>query len=76
MQRKLIQAGVQIPVIFITGHGDIPMTVNAMKSGAVNTIRSSIAKANLACGLLSKAGDHGRVSGRLLEYGAEIMMWC
>ena len=35
VQRKLIEAGVQIPVIFITGHGDIPMTVKAMKSGAV-----------------------------------------
>jgi FixJ family two-component response regulator len=33
--RKLAEAGVQIPVIFITGHGDIPMTVKAMKSGAV-----------------------------------------
>lgn len=35
VQRKLIEAGVQMPVIFITGHGDIPMTVKAMKSGAV-----------------------------------------
>ena len=35
VQRKLIDLGVQIPVIFITGHGDIPMTVKAMKSGAV-----------------------------------------
>lgn len=35
VQRKLAEAGVQIPVIFITGHGDIPMTVKAMKSGAV-----------------------------------------
>jgi FixJ family two-component response regulator len=35
VQRKLIEAGVQIPVIFISGHGDIPMTVKAMKSGAV-----------------------------------------
>lgn len=33
--RKLAETGVQIPVIFITGHGDIPMTVKAMKSGAV-----------------------------------------
>jgi FixJ family two-component response regulator len=32
---KLAEAGVQIPVIFVTGHGDIPMTVKAMKSGAV-----------------------------------------
>ncbi len=35
VQRKLAEAGVKIPVIFITGHGDIPMTVKAMKSGAL-----------------------------------------
>ena len=34
-QRQLAEAGVPIPIIFITGHGDIPMTVKAMKSGAV-----------------------------------------
>jgi FixJ family two-component response regulator len=34
-QRELADAGVQIPIIFITGYGDIPMTVKAMKSGAV-----------------------------------------
>ena len=34
-QRELAEAGVCIPIIFITGHGDIPMTVRAMKSGAV-----------------------------------------
>jgi FixJ family two-component response regulator len=34
-QRQLADAGVHIPIIFITGHGDIPMTVRAMKSGAI-----------------------------------------
>ncbi len=34
-QRELADAGVPIPIVFITGHGDIPMTVKAMKSGAV-----------------------------------------
>jgi FixJ family two-component response regulator len=34
-QHQLAAAGVRIPIIFITGHGDIPMTVKAMKSGAV-----------------------------------------
>ena len=34
-QQKLRNAGLQIPVIFVTGYGDIPMTVKAMKSGAV-----------------------------------------
>jgi FixJ family two-component response regulator len=35
LQRNLADAGVSIPIIFITGHGDIPMTVKAIKSGAV-----------------------------------------
>jgi FixJ family two-component response regulator len=34
-QRELTDTGFRIPIIFITGHGDIPMTVKAMKSGAV-----------------------------------------
>src|ERR1700721_903477 len=34
-QRELVDAGFRIPIIFITGHGDIPMSVKAMKSGAV-----------------------------------------
>jgi FixJ family two-component response regulator len=36
VQHKLNEKGVHIPIIFITGHGDIPMTVKAMKSGAVD----------------------------------------
>jgi FixJ family two-component response regulator len=35
VQSKLNETGAQIPIIFITSHGDIPMTVKAMKSGAV-----------------------------------------
>ena len=34
-QRELTKAGVKLPIIFITGHGDVPMSVQAMKSGAV-----------------------------------------
>jgi FixJ family two-component response regulator len=35
-QRKLAEAKIPIPIIFITGHGDIPMSVRAMKAGAVD----------------------------------------
>src|SRR5580658_10497405 len=35
LQRELAEANHQIPIIFITAHGDIPMTVRAMKAGAV-----------------------------------------
>ena len=34
-QRSLAEANIHIPIIFITAHGDIPMTVRAMKAGAV-----------------------------------------
>lgn len=35
LQRDLSEANIHIPIIFITGHGDIPMSVRAMKAGAV-----------------------------------------
>jgi RNA polymerase sigma factor (sigma-70 family) len=35
LQRELTDAGISIPIIFITGHGDIPMSVRAMKAGAM-----------------------------------------
>ena len=35
LQRDLSEANIRIPIIFITGHGDIPMSVRAMKAGAV-----------------------------------------
>lgn len=39
LQEKLIDMGSKLPVIFITGHGDIPMAVEAMRRGAVDFIR-------------------------------------
>jgi FixJ family two-component response regulator len=35
-QAELVKAGIRIPIIFMTGHGDIPMSVKAMKAGAVD----------------------------------------
>src|ERR1051325_7724558 len=35
LQEELAKADVQLPIIFLTGHGDIPMTVRAMKAGAL-----------------------------------------
>jgi FixJ family two-component response regulator len=34
-QRELAAAGMELPIVFITGHGDIPMSVQAMKGGAI-----------------------------------------
>lgn len=35
LQRELVTAGILLPIVFITGHGDIPMSVAAMKAGAI-----------------------------------------
>jgi len=39
LQQQLIEMDARIPIIFITGHGDVPMAVEAMKRGAVDFIR-------------------------------------
>jgi FixJ family two-component response regulator len=39
LQKRLIEGDIEIPIIFITGHGDIPMAVQAMKAGAVEFLR-------------------------------------
>src|SRR5215467_4399416 len=36
LQAELVNAGIGIPIIFMTGHGDIPMSVKAMRAGALN----------------------------------------
>ena len=46
-QRQLAEAGVLIPIIFITGHGDIQMSVKAMKSGAVEFLTKPFHDQNL-----------------------------
>ena len=46
-QRQLSDCGIRIPIIFITGHGDIPMTVRAMKAGAVEFLTKPFRDQNL-----------------------------
>jgi FixJ family two-component response regulator len=47
LQRALATAGDGIPIIFITGHGDIPMSVRAMKGGAVEFLTKPFADSDL-----------------------------
>jgi FixJ family two-component response regulator len=59
-QRQLADAGVRIPIIFITGHGDIPMTVKAMKSGAVEFLTKPFQVEDLLSAI-RQALDHDEV---------------
>ena len=60
-QRQLADAGVRIPIIFITGHGDIPMSVKAMKSGAVEFLTKPFRDQDLL-DAIGQALDRDRVA--------------
>jgi FixJ family two-component response regulator len=47
VQRTLAESSVQLPVIFISGHGDIPMSVRAMKSGAIEFLTKPLREQEL-----------------------------
>jgi FixJ family two-component response regulator len=61
LQQKLANAGVPIPIIFITGHGDIPMTVKAIKSGAVEFLTKPFVDEDLL-NAIQQAFDRDRVT--------------
>jgi len=61
LQRKLADAGVLIPIIFITGYGDIPMTVKAIKSGAVEFLTKPFVDQDLL-NAIQQAFDRDRIT--------------
>jgi len=46
-QRELVAASATLPIVFITGHGDIPMTVQAMKAGAIEFLTKPLREQDL-----------------------------
>jgi len=70
-QRQLADAGFQIPIIFITGHGDIPMTVKAMKSGAVEFLTKPFQDQDLL-DAIRQALDRDRVTRQQQSNLAEL----
>jgi FixJ family two-component response regulator len=71
LQRKLIEVGVHIPIIFITAHGDIPMTVRAMKSGAVEFLTKPFRDQDLL-DAIQQALEHDRVARQQKNEIAEL----
>jgi FixJ family two-component response regulator len=64
LQRKLADGGVLIPIIFITGHGDIPMTVKAIKSGAVEFLTKPFVDQDLL-NAIQQAFDRDHITRQL-----------
>lgn len=70
-QRELADAGIRIPIIFITGHGDIPMSVQAMKSGAVEFLTKPFRDQDLL-DAIHQALNRDRISRQHLAELAEL----
>jgi len=71
VQHRLAEAGVRLPIIFITGHGDIPMTVKAMKSGAVEFLTKPFRDQDLL-DAIQEALDLDRVTRQRREALADL----
>src|ERR1700716_843760 len=73
LQRELVTAGVQIPIIFITGHGDIPMSVQAMKGGAIEFLTKPFREQDLLDAIqLGHARDRARLEQEQAMAGLKV----
>jgi FixJ family two-component response regulator len=70
-QRQLSDAGIRIPIIFVTGHGDIPMTVKAIKSGAVEFLTKPFLDQDLL-DAIHQALDRDRAARRQQSDSTEL----
>jgi DNA-binding NtrC family response regulator len=70
LQQELAKLDVQIPIIFITGHGDIPMSVRAMKAGAIEFLTKPFRDDDLL-NAIEQAINRGRQMEQLKNQSAE-----
>jgi FixJ family two-component response regulator len=88
LQRELIKSHRHLPIIFITGHGDIPMSVRAMKAGAVefltkpfrdqdllDAIQQALEKDREACGRRQELAQLQSRYDSLTPREREVMGW-
>lgn len=70
LQSKLVAQGVEIPIIFITGHGDVPLAVRAMKAGAIDFLNKPFNETDLLDAVshaLSRVSESSRERTGLTE---------
>lgn len=65
LQQELMRRNIRLPVIFLTGHGDIPMSVKAVKAGAVDFLTKPVTRENLLLSLRSAILESKRLIAQL-----------
>jgi len=60
LQQRLIEAGITLPIVFLSGHGDIPMSVRALKAGAHDFLTKPVAAADLLAAVSQAAARHAQ----------------
>ena len=70
-QRTLAQSSIHLPIIFISGYGDIPMSVKAMKSGAIEFLTKPLREQELL-DAVQAAIEHDRVRRRQVALVSEL----
>jgi FixJ family two-component response regulator len=71
LQAHLTSAGVKVPIIFLTGAGDIPTSVRAIKAGAVDFLTKPFSDADLLAGIHSGIDQYARDKEQLRQRNAE-----
>jgi FixJ family two-component response regulator len=71
LQRRLAEQGAALPIVFLTGHGDIPMTVTAVKAGAVDVLTKPVDAAKLVAAVRA-ALAHDREARAAAARSAEL----
>jgi FixJ family two-component response regulator len=64
LQAEMLKRRIDLPVIFLTGHGDIPMSVRAMKAGAVDFLTKPVARTELLESVQAALRESSRLNSR------------
>ena len=70
LQRRLTGAGIMLPIVFLTGHGDIPMSVRAIKAGAVDFLTKPVNDEALLTAVRTALGRSAEQRGAIAESAA------
>jgi FixJ family two-component response regulator len=70
LQQRLIEVGITLPIVFLSGHGDIPMSVRALKAGAHDFLTKPVAAADLLAAVSQAAARYAEARQQLGELEA------